>query len=744
MLGMRRSLLTSIAVALLVLPSVLSAPARAANGHAADGRTGDWSGRPTMVAGTAGYDAGEWAYTDYPYDDKGAGAFAYPSGAGWAANAADVVVLRISVDANAVHYLAEMNTLIAPDSTVLALAVDTDADDKTGGGPWPRGADVSTLGWEHLITVWGTGGEVQVRGGRTQRIASAANIGGNVIEFSVPRAIADPGSKVWRYRGASGVWDRAAQSWAEVVASSPVTPATSPTGGDGSAAQPDVFNLLFRNRTHDQGSEATDENESPGFQFARQSAALTSRDLGPFARRVDFGLIERRAKVAPEEPSGDAHVTRVYASRAFPNKLAEGVTRSSNGVSGSLYNGRFQPYRLFVPGSYRRDPRPAPMIPMLHGWMGDHRGFNPGTTAFWTKVVAPNRALVPKPLGRGQEMWYEHVGEFDVLEVMADVARHYRVDADRIYLGGTSMGGLGTLKIAEAHPDLFAGILPSVPPMSDRATGYAVPGANDWDLVEQVDSLRNVPTRNFTGTYDALVPAGNDSRRLCDRLRQLVYDYDCWRDISTNGTHRGYENDRAEEIAQLLREHRLVRNPERVTYEVHPVWRQQAADAGISDLLRYDSAYWVESIVPAAPSGVPEGLDRRVLGSGYAEVDVRTYGRGVGDPVATPIPDDPEPTKVREGLVLRPGKRLPRRNEFDMRTANVAALDLDLARMGLSLGSPLDAKVTSGRLKLGLVGARGTCVATLNGVPGLFVATGNRLVLDLPGGGGQRLSAFCV
>ncbi|MGH7856723.1 MAG: hypothetical protein ACREQY_05275, partial [Candidatus Binatia bacterium] len=125
-----------IAGASVVLALGLAPVAFAA--HAVDGSEADWIGVETMVPGTAAYGDGEWAFTDYPYDDRGAGgAFVYPAGHG--NNAADVVVLRIAADPDAIRYLVRLNTLLDPGSTVVALAVDTDCDDATGGGEWPFG-----------------------------------------------------------------------------------------------------------------------------------------------------------------------------------------------------------------------------------------------------------------------------------------------------------------------------------------------------------------------------------------------------------------------------------------------------------------------------------------------------------------------------------------------------------------------------------------------------------------------------
>lgn len=767
-----RSVLTAfVLTAALLVPIAAHVGATAAAGPApaASADESHWPEPPALVPGTATIADGTWSFTDYPYDDRGTGSFAYPSEGAYGGNAADPVVVQVRADAAGTQHLVRLDTLLEPASTIVAFAIDTDGDStdpSTPPTPWPAAlnAKVATPGWDLVIATWGTGASATTADGTTTAIPADVDVDANTLAVAVPRALADPGTSTWRYWGGAGVHDGNG-AFAEVVPAGtiPPPPAGSPTGKS-DPDQPNLFNLLFRNRVHDGGTAATDENTSSDFQFARQSAALSSGDIRAFVRAIDFGLLATPGAIVapPAEPAGDLDFTRVYRSAAWPNLLPEGV--SGSGATGDLFNGRYQPYRMFVPASYRDDPSPAPLLPMLHGWLGNHRGFNPpatdppaGTPNFFRDVVRPHRVLVPKPLGRGQEIWYEHVGELDVLEVIADVRRHYTVDPERIFLGGTSMGGFGTTRISQAHPDLFAGIIPSVPPMSDRATGYVVPAGNDYDLVEHADNLRNVPTRVFTGTYDALVPAGNDTRRLCDRLKELVYDHDCWRDISSSGTHRGFENDRSAEIAALIANHRLVRDPARITYEINTAWVGLNTAAGVERLLPYDSAYWVSGITtdmtPIDVSG--RYLDCRVAPDAdtcFGKVDARTYGLGIGDPIATPIADDPSTTLIRDGLVLTPTTAVPR-NAFDLTVANVTGLTLDLSRMGLKanpakpLGGTLTGNGKATTLTLTLDGGiAGSCRALVDGLIAPTTASGGRLVVDvdLPGGGASRsLQVVC-
>src|SRR5437763_16644631 len=116
-----------------------------------DGQVDDWAGEPTSIPGTANYDQSVWSYTDYPYDDKGTGAFTYPAdpadpadpGPRYGGNAADPVIVQIEQGFNSVQYLIRLSSLIRPDSTVIGLAstpVTTNRRAAVRGRTTPRAA----------------------------------------------------------------------------------------------------------------------------------------------------------------------------------------------------------------------------------------------------------------------------------------------------------------------------------------------------------------------------------------------------------------------------------------------------------------------------------------------------------------------------------------------------------------------------------------------------------------------------
>ena len=73
-------------------------------------------------------------------------------------------------------------------------------------------------------------------------------------------------------------------------------------------------------------------------------------------------------------------------------------------------------------------------------------------------MTAVTRWALARCLGRLED--YRGSAEQDVMDVLAEVRRDYKIDPNRIYLMGHSMGAYGTWSIAMAHPELFAALGP--------------------------------------------------------------------------------------------------------------------------------------------------------------------------------------------------------------------------------------------------------------------------------------------
>lgn len=126
-----------------------------------------------------------------------------------------------------------------------------------------------------------------------------------------------------------------------------------------------------------------------------------------------------------------------------------------------------QPYRVYVPSAYDGQ-RAIPLVIAMHGTGGNENGL------FEDKRIPPDHlkrvaekhgVLMVTPHGRGTTE-YRGIGENDIFCVLADVRKRYRIDGERIYLTGQSMGGTGSVYLGMHHPHLFAALGPLAPAYS--------------------------------------------------------------------------------------------------------------------------------------------------------------------------------------------------------------------------------------------------------------------------------------
>ena len=200
----------------------------------------DWfRAPPLLVSGAEAYGDGEYRYQDHLYDDYGADTGADdPAGAASAGdltyptersrygdNAADLVEFRVSVRPSrdtpepgrrqAVAYRVTLNTLLAADSSIVAIAFDTDRRADTGAARLPRDPGAAFPGTDEVITVWGTGGEhtrFGPAGPETTPLAVTADLEANQLTVVVPRSVSDPRG-VWRTTVAAGLYDAPSGGW---------------------------------------------------------------------------------------------------------------------------------------------------------------------------------------------------------------------------------------------------------------------------------------------------------------------------------------------------------------------------------------------------------------------------------------------------------------------------------------------------------------------------------------------------
>jgi predicted peptidase len=146
-------------------------------------------------------------------------------------------------------------------------------------------------------------------------------------------------------------------------------------------------------------------------------------------------------------------------------------------------------YLLFLPEGY--DPKGDtawPLMLFLHG-AGES-----GSDLKLVKVHGPPKIVETKkdfPFILVSPQSPQFGWDVEALNVLLDeVMAQHKVDPDRVYLTGLSMGGFGTWALAAAHPERFAAIVP-------------VCGGGEPIFARR---LKNVPAWVFHGAKDGAVP----------------------------------------------------------------------------------------------------------------------------------------------------------------------------------------------------------------------------------------------
>jgi predicted peptidase len=142
--------------------------------------------------------------------------------------------------------------------------------------------------------------------------------------------------------------------------------------------------------------------------------------------------------------------------------LAIAVTAAAAAQTSTIREELLQPGGLrvtfAVPAGYT-GATPAPLVVALH-FAGKVTPFF--GRAYLTGLVEPGLrdlgAVIAAPDCRGRD-WTDPVSEADVLALLDDAMRTYRIDPARVLLTGYSMGAMGTWYLAARHQDRFSAAL---------------------------------------------------------------------------------------------------------------------------------------------------------------------------------------------------------------------------------------------------------------------------------------------
>lgn len=214
--------------------------------------------------------------------------------------------------------------------------------------------------------------------------------------------------------------------------------------------------------------------------------------------------------------------------------------------------GKEMEYAQFVPSTYDKS-RNWPLIVALHG-LGStpqqilrYRGF--------TDLAEKHGYILVAPMGYNTGGWYgaanpfklrqtepanlSELSEKDVLNVLDIARRDFRVDPDRIYLMGHSMGGGGTWHLAIKYPDMWAAIAPIAPAVFRPAT--------------DVEKIRHLPVILVQGDRDFLCPVGT-ARKWAEQMKKLDMTYE-YVEVA-GGDHVNVAYEKLPEIFAFFNQHR--------------------------------------------------------------------------------------------------------------------------------------------------------------------------------------------
>jgi predicted peptidase len=148
-------------------------------------------------------------------------------------------------------------------------------------------------------------------------------------------------------------------------------------------------------------------------------------------------------------------------------------------------------YLLFLPEGYGKDDKQWPVLVFLHG-SGESGNDLTKVKKHGPPKIVEKKTDFPFIVVSPQAPDFKTGWRAETLNALLDdVLAKYKVDSDRVYLTGLSMGGGGTWEWATANPERFAALVP--------ICGYR----ND---PKQAAKLKELPIWAFHGAKDTTVP----------------------------------------------------------------------------------------------------------------------------------------------------------------------------------------------------------------------------------------------
>ena len=154
--------------------------------------------------------------------------------------------------------------------------------------------------------------------------------------------------------------------------------------------------------------------------------------------------------------------------------------------------------RVFVPSSYAKADK-VPFILMLHG-AGENENFFPDLGDGMILERLEERGYLA-----AMPHWESETAVTDMPDLIETMRKEYpKIDPQRMYCTGHSMGGFGTYRLATSKPELFA----------------AIACAAGTGSLELAPKLKHVPLLMLHGEEDSVVSVGG-ARRVAAKMEEL-------------------------------------------------------------------------------------------------------------------------------------------------------------------------------------------------------------------------------
>jgi pimeloyl-ACP methyl ester carboxylesterase len=732
-----------------------------------------------QTSGTGRLNGGASLWTDFIYDDYGAssldglptsgedqssnlsarqGDYVFPTGPA-DNNGADIFRAGVGLDANYSYYRVDWVTLADPSVPIAEWTFDTDNNAATGSSQWPAEAGVTSAGIDQALVVSSRGAwlvnpttgvrtDVVAHGGRLTVDPSAKS-----FIVAVPRSLL-PVSGTWRVRLGAGLADATGQNFAVPDVNSSDSAATSSTAER-------VYNVTFRTVAQeppvytDGMSDAliaaaqaqlaaTPVGSALGLDgIARsvtgnfwmeddQADTLAGGDVSKFSELVDWSALTAHQTTPEPQPTG--YSTRWYVSR-LNTTGGQVINDGPEGNFKPTLLEPVQPYAVYVPTTYKPGTA-TPLTWILHSLEVNYNQYGALDPQLLQQLCQDRNSICATTEGYGPAEWYYGEAETDFWQVWRSIAQSFTLDPQRTVIGGYSMGGWASYKLALEHPDDFAGALVLDGPVICGVEAY--PGANgpafsdpscsqDGQSQPLLANARWIPYVIDQTDGDELVPTTGvvAQAQTFDSLGQRYHLF-----IHTGGDHLSFAiEDRFGDVVTALGNPVRTTDPGSFTYGWYPSLNSSTLGIGAT------GDYWVA------------GLGARSSAFGTI-ASVQASDAALPDPAVTDQRFGPTPTTQPlpgsdYGLSWKLGARPAAKSQMTLKLTDVATLSIDASAARLETGTITAVSDGATHLSIDRL-QRGTEVlehghivttAGTNGVATVDLGSGTTvLTLALPGG----------